>query len=317
MKKALILSGGGARGAFQVGVWKYLREINWTPDLICGTSIGAVNAAAIGSGMSVERLIDIWKTHNRSEIYRFKVLKVLSSALYGRPFKAVLDTAPMRAMLTRHLNLEALRRSPIEIIISAVHLATGRLHLYNQDVIEIDHLMASSAMPILFPWQPIRGELYWDGGVMANSPLFIALERKIEEIIVVLLSPVGHRPLPPPSNLARRFGTAFGTLFNRLLSDDDAGFQRAPVHACDEWRRHGPHAQKITESRLETKDFGDRTDRDARFYIPAQFLCPAGKSADPCRLSQRPRQMGKGAKSSRDDASPCLPKISDTGHSLV
>ena len=50
MKKALILSGGGARGAFQVGVWQYLREINWTPDLICGTSIGAVNAAAIGSG---------------------------------------------------------------------------------------------------------------------------------------------------------------------------------------------------------------------------------------------------------------------------
>jgi len=89
----------------------------------------------------------------------------------------------------------------MEIIISAVHLATGRLHLYNQAVIEIDHLMASSAMPILFPWQPIRGELHWDGGVMANSPLFIALERKVEEIIVVLLSPVGHRPLPPPASL--------------------------------------------------------------------------------------------------------------------
>jgi NTE family protein len=133
MKKALVLSGGGARGAFQVGVWKYLREINWTPDLICGTSIGAVNAAAIGSGMSVERLIDIWKTHNRSEIYRLKALNFLKSALRGKPLKSVLDTAPLRAMLTRHLNLEALRQSPIEIIISAVHLATGRLHLYNQD----------------------------------------------------------------------------------------------------------------------------------------------------------------------------------------
>jgi NTE family protein len=74
MKKALILSGGGARGAFQVGVWKYLREINWTPDLICGTSIGAINAAAIGSGMPVKRLIDLWETHNRSEIYRLKTL---------------------------------------------------------------------------------------------------------------------------------------------------------------------------------------------------------------------------------------------------
>ena len=201
MTKALILSGGGARGAFQVGVWKYLREINWTPDLICGTSIGAVNAAAIGSGMSVERLADIWRTHNRSEIYRLKTLHFLRSALRGKPLKSLLDAAPLRAMLTRNLNIEALRQSPIEIIISAVHLATGRLHLYNQAVIEIDHLMASSAMPILFPWQPIHGELHWDGGVMANSPLFIALERKVEEIIVVLLSPVGQRPLPPPASL--------------------------------------------------------------------------------------------------------------------
>lgn len=201
MKKALILSGGGARGAFQVGVWKYLREINWTPDLICGTSIGAVNAAAIGSGMSVERLADIWRTHNRSEVYRLKTLHFLRSALRGKPLKSLLDAAPLRAMLTRNLNIEALRQSPIEIIISAVHLATGRLHLYNQAVIEIDHLMASSAMPILFPWQPIHGELHWDGGVMANSPLFIALERKVEEIIVVLLSPVGQRPLPPPASL--------------------------------------------------------------------------------------------------------------------
>ena len=202
MKKALILSGGGARGAFQVGVWKYLREINWTPDLICGTSIGAINAAAIGSGMSVERLADLWRTHNRSEIYRLKAGPFLRSALRGgKPLKSLLDGAPLRAILTRHLNIEALRRSPMEIIISAVHLATGRLHLYNQAVIEIDHLMASSAMPILFPWQAIRGELHWDGGVMANSPLFIALERKVEEIIVVLLSPVGHRPLPPPATL--------------------------------------------------------------------------------------------------------------------
>ena len=234
MKKALILSGGGARGAFQVGVWKYLQEINWTPDLICGTSIGAVTAAAIGSGMSVERLIDIWKTHNRSEIYRLKALHFLKSMLRGKPLKSVLDTAPLRAMLTRHLNLEALRRSPIEIIISAVHLATGRLHLYNQDVIEIDHLMASSAMPILFPWQTINGETYWDGGVMANSPLFIALERKIEEIIVVLLSPVGHRPLPPPATLREGLELLFEHFLIASYQTTMPVLDGLPVHADDE-----------------------------------------------------------------------------------
>ncbi len=253
MKKALILSGGGARGAFQVGVWKYLREFNWTPDLICGTSIGAVNAAAIGSGMSVERLIDIWQTHNRSEVYRLKPLHFLKSMHRGKPLKSLLDTAPLRAMLTRHLNLEALRQSPVEIIISAVHLATGRLHLYNQDVIEIDHLMASSAMPILFPWQPIQGELYWDGGVMANSPLFIAQERKIEEIIVVLLSPVGHRPLPPPATLREGLELLFEHFLIGSCQATMPVFNGPPVHAWDEWPPKRPQAQKAMESRRQPR----------------------------------------------------------------
>jgi NTE family protein len=248
MKKALILSGGGARGAFQVGVWKYLREINWTPDLICGTSIGAVNAAAIGSGMSVERLIDLWRTHNRSEIYRLKALHFLKSALRGKPLKSVLDTAPLRAMLTRHLNLEALRQSPIEIIISAVHLATGRLHLYDQAVIEIDHLMASSAMPILFPWQTIGGERYWDGGVMANSPLFIALERKVEEIIVVLLSPVGHRPLPPPATLREGLERVFEHFLIGSYQTTMPLFNGQPAGVHDAWPPTGPPAQSVAQN---------------------------------------------------------------------
>ncbi len=253
MKKALVLSGGGARGAFQVGVWKYLQEINWSPDLICGTSIGAINAAAIGSGMSVERLIDIWKTHNRSEIYRLKALNFLKSALRGKSFQSVLDTTPLRTMLTRHLNIEALRQSPIEIVISAVELSSGRLHLYDQTAIEVDHLMASSAMPILFPWQPIHGELFWDGGVMANSPLFVALERKVEEIIVVFLSPVGQRALPPPVTL--RDG------LERLLEHFLIGsyqttmplFNEQPISMQDRWPPTGPHVQNIVQNSPQPK----------------------------------------------------------------
>lgn len=243
MKKALVLSGGGARGAFQVGVWKYLHEINWTPDLICGTSIGAINAAAIGSGMSVERLINIWKTHNSAKVYRLKALNFLKSALGGKPLKSVLDTTPLRTILTRHLDIEALRQSPIEIIISAVDLSSGRLHLYDQTAIGIDHLMASSAMPILFPYQPIRGELYWDGGVMANSPLFIALERKIEEIIVVLLSPVGQRSLPPPVTLLDGLERVFEHFLIGSFQTTMPLFNGRPASAQDRWPPTGPHEQ--------------------------------------------------------------------------
>jgi NTE family protein len=254
MKKALVLSGGGARGAFQVGVWKYLQEIDWTPDLICGTSIGAVNAAAIGSGMSVERLIHVWRSHNRSEIYRLKGLQFLKSMRRGTPLKSVLDTAPLRALLTRHLNLEALRRSPIEVVISAVHLATGRLHLYNQDVIEIDHLMASSAMPILFPWQSIHGEPFWDGGVMANSPLFLALERKMEEIIVVLLSPVGHRSLKPPATLREGLELLLEHFLMGSCQTIMPLFNASPADARDdEWPSSLPFAHHFTKRPLRPK----------------------------------------------------------------
>jgi NTE family protein len=278
MKRALILSGGGARGAFQVGVWKYLQEINWTPDLICGTSIGAVNAAAIGSGMSVERLIDIWRTHNRSKIYRLKALLFLKSTLRGKPLKSLLDTTPLRAMLTRHLDLAALRRSPIEIVISAVHLATGRLHLYNQDVIEIDHLMASSAMPILFPWQPINEELFWDGGVMANAPLFIALERKVEEIIVVLLSPVGHRPLPPPATLREGLELLLEHFLIGSYQTARPIFNGQPGHACNQWTPPRLYGQN---------DVGDRPQPKIAVVAPTRML---GLSS---LLNFSPRQVSR------------------------
>lgn len=203
MRRVLILSGGGARGAFQAGVWKYLQEIAWTPDLICGTSIGAVNGAAIASGMSAEQLIHLWSTHHRSKVYRLDLLRWIAAVLFKRPLRPMLDSAPMRQMLSRHLDLDTLRHTPTEIIITAVNLATGRLHLYTNQDITIDHLLASGAMPIFFPWQYIKGEPYWDGGVMANSPLFPTLKKEADDIIVVLLSPVGKFPMPVPTTLLK------------------------------------------------------------------------------------------------------------------
>jgi predicted acylesterase/phospholipase RssA len=146
-------------------------------------------------------------------------------------------------------------------------------------------------MPILFPWQPIHGELYWDGGVMANSPLFIALERKVEEIIVVLLSPVGHRPLPPPTTLREGLERVFEHFLIGSYQTTMPVFNGQPAGVMN-GGQHGPPAQKHPEQSA-TQDFGGRADPDARFYIPAQFLYPAGKPADPCRLSQRPSPTGK------------------------
>jgi NTE family protein len=209
MKRALILSGGGARGAFQIGVWKYLQERKWTPDLVCGTSVGAINAVAIGSGMPIDRLFEIWTTFHGPMIYRIRMLRFLANLVFKRPLKPVMDTGPLRKMVTRHLDIDALRKSRMDVIITAVNVLTARLHLFNHHVIDIDHVMASSAIPILFPWQQIDGEPYWDGGVMANSPLSPALVRGIDEIILVLLSPVGNVPIAFPGSLSQAMELVF------------------------------------------------------------------------------------------------------------
>ncbi|MBF0468697.1 MAG: patatin-like phospholipase family protein [Desulfamplus sp.] len=202
MKKALILSGGGSRGSFQVGVWKYLKEINWYPDMICGTSVGAINAVAIGCGLTVKQLSDIWVKSGRRKIYSLKLLDFAANILLRKRLVPLMDTTPFKSMLQSSVDFGRLKKSNIEIIISAVNLHTALPEFFNQNEITIDHVMASGSMPVIFPSQMIDGVPYWDGGIMANIPLLPALARGMNEIIVVPLSPVGHvHRLPEPRSL--------------------------------------------------------------------------------------------------------------------
>ncbi|MCP3873253.1 MAG: patatin-like phospholipase family protein [Desulfobacteraceae bacterium] len=200
MKKALILSGGGSRGSFQIGVWKYLVERHWEPDIICGTSIGAVNAAGIGSGLDIDTLEKIWSTHNRRKMYKLNLLPFLAYFLSGKAVKPLLDTRPLQAMISKHLDFKALRKTQTKIVISAVNMHTASPCFFDNQKIALEHVLASSAMPLLFPWHKIDGIPHWDGGVMANVPLLPALDFGATEIIVVHLSPIGHTPQPFPTN---------------------------------------------------------------------------------------------------------------------
>jgi len=83
---------------------------------------------------------------------------------------------------------------------------------------------------------------------MANSPLFVALEREAEEIVVVLLSPVGHRPLPPPTTMREGLERLLEHFLIGSCHTTMPVFNGQPVHACDEWRPARPKAQKTTES---------------------------------------------------------------------
>lgn len=208
-KKALILSGGGARGAFQAGVWKYLSQRRWQPDIICGASVGAVNAAGIGSGLDADTMVRLWTTRNRRQMYRLNLLAFLARLISGRPMVPLLDTRPLQTMIKKHLDIEAIRKNAVEIIITAVNVHTGKPVFFSNRDIALDHILASSAMPLLFGAQPIEDVPHWDGGVMANIPLQPALDAGADEIVVVNLSPVGHTPQPFPQNTVKSWEHVF------------------------------------------------------------------------------------------------------------
>jgi len=200
MKRALVLSGGGARGAFQVGVMKYLNEINWTPDLICGTSVGAINAVAIGSGMSLDRITRLWQTYRRKRMFRVTLPILIRSFKSRRQYSPMSDTRPLKNLLETNLDFDALRSARQEILISTLNMTTGQIVYFNQHAIGIHHLMAASAIPGLFGWQYIDNIPYWDAGLMVNTPITPALGKNAREIIVVLHSPVGAFNIKEPQS---------------------------------------------------------------------------------------------------------------------
>ncbi len=198
IERALILSGGGARGSYQVGVIKYLNEIGWIPDLVCGTSIGAVNAAAYGTGISTEKMAELWFTHDRKTLKQFSLPGIIHSLKNGRKYKPPAETRHIRALLEKHIDIDALRNSRTRIIITALNMLTGQIRYFTQKVIEMDHIMASTAIPMVFPWQHIDGIPHWDAGLMVNTPLTPALAWNAGEILVVLNSPLGVLAVDEP-----------------------------------------------------------------------------------------------------------------------
>lgn len=189
-KKALVLSGGGARGAYQAGVLRYLEEIGWRPDIICGTSVGAINACAIGSGMDSQKLTELWLQLNQKHIMRYSIWNMLKG-FFRRKYYPLVETYPLRKFIHEHLDFTRLNQTQTKVIISAVNILSSELRFFENPNLKIEHILASSAIPMIFPWQIIDGEPYWDGGVMANTPILPALTHEATEIVVVLLSPVG------------------------------------------------------------------------------------------------------------------------------
>ncbi len=223
MKRALVLAGGGARGAFQAGAVKYLSEKYWKPDMICGVSVGALNAVALGSGMTPDALVSHWKNMRHRKVFNFGLPNFVTKLFSSKEPASLVAPGPLAELIREHISFESLKQSETEVVIAAVNIRTSQIAYFDNRTIGEEHVIASAAMPLMCSWQDIDGEPYWDGGVMDNVPILPALKSGADEIVVVLLSAVDVFKQEAPSTMLEAAEMAFEQAlvgsFNTLLAD--------------------------------------------------------------------------------------------------
>lgn len=190
-KVAFVLSGGGNRGALEVGVLIALLEHEIRPQILVGTSVGAINAAAIAISPNLQgaRLLEkAWRQVTKKAVlpdnYMAMALRVLtggSSLFNNKRLKNFL-----RARLPEKIGQFADIKTA-ELYITAADLHTGELHIFGIDPSEsiLDSIMASTAFPLLLsPWE-YQGRQYVDGALVSDLPISVAVEMKATEIYAI------------------------------------------------------------------------------------------------------------------------------------
>jgi NTE family protein len=251
---ALVLSGGGSRGAYEVGVLLGLAEVlglraeQPAPfDIFAGTSVGAINSTFLAShaergDMGVHGLVDLWRNLDLARHARLDLAAFRSRAL--------LQVAPIEALVRDSIDWTALHRQTAagalrSVVLATLHVGSGRTVMFAQVAPGVDfrpsrdprrmainttltanHVLASAAIPGVFPPRRIDRSLYYDGSMRFNTPLAPAIRSGAERVLVV--SPLHEEasgPAREPDALHADEGHAPSTIFllgkmlNALLLD--------------------------------------------------------------------------------------------------
>ena len=273
MKTALILSGGGARAAYQVGVLKALAEIipkeQANPfNIICGTSAGAINAAKIATEMddfhhAINELEGLWSNLTSEDVHKVdyytvlkSIVKILASFFHsgiakGKPL-SLFDNRPLSNLLKRSINMDRLNTMVTEehlhaLSINALGYSSGHNIAFFQGHASIEswnkprrlgfraalqhkHLMASSAIPAVFPSVRLNQEYFGDGALRQSAPLSSALHLGADKILVIGVSGNSSEVEATPSmhspSIAQVFGNMLNSDFIDALDEDVAMLER-------------------------------------------------------------------------------------------
>jgi NTE family protein len=239
---ALVLQGGGALGAYQVGVYQALHEAGIEPDWVCGVSIGAINSAIIAGNppeRRLERLQTFWERITARKVWHYtpdgdvyrKARNLTSTFLtttLGQPgfFKphdvnpwfspagamtatSYYDTSPLRETLLELVDFDLINSRKVHFAVGAVNVLSGNFLYFDNkhEVIGPEHVMASGALPPALPMVKIGTDHFWDGGIVSNTPLqhLLDQEDKLNSLVfqVDLFSARGALPRDIQEVLAR------------------------------------------------------------------------------------------------------------------
>lgn len=188
-RRALVLEGGGARGAFEAGALLYLHDHPdvFAPEIVTGTSVGALNAASFAYGLTPE-LSAAWSRITSAAVYRKRSLvHHVFTLMAEKRFTHLYDTTPLQRLLDSFFGSRSLMDCPLRLKVTSFNLQTGASEVFDNEspVRLVDALMASCALQALFPPHTINGFQYIDGGNGANLPLRPALQEGATDLVIV------------------------------------------------------------------------------------------------------------------------------------
>ncbi|MCM2358173.1 MAG: patatin-like phospholipase family protein [Geobacteraceae bacterium] len=184
-KVAFVLAGGGSLGAVQVGMLRTLLSHGIRPDLVVGSSVGAINGAYFAADPTIEgvkRLERIWLGLQRRQVFPFSLLQGLFRILMQRDY--LLEPAGLRLLIEKHLTFQRLEDAAIPCHVVATDIiGGGEVRLSTGSA--VDALLASTAIPTIFPPVRIGGQFLVDGGIANNTPISTAADLGATRMIVL------------------------------------------------------------------------------------------------------------------------------------
>ncbi len=290
----LELQGGGALGAYQAGVYQALHEAGIEPDWIIGTSIGAINASLIAGNSPqnrLPRLREFWMKMQQNPVWGFRDVfpgfdeklsywAMMTNGIPGffrpNPLAHAGDcyplgadnagyysTSPLERTLTDLVDFNLVNESKPRLTVGAAHVRTSQMRYFDSrdSKLTVRHVMASGALPPAFPPIRIDGELYWDGGILSNTPteaVFDDNPRRNSLIFAVhLWNPSGDEPTTMAEVLNRYKDVQYSSRITSHIARQQQAHRLR--HVINQLAARLPASERNSEAVRELMSYGCST----------------------------------------------------------